>query len=168
MRALTGASAKQATGRTLSASIVVDPAVPMFHSNVPPEIRAPGMNVNSRLSTCTPSVDAPQRAAQARTLATCCVRRPRCSRFWRTLMTLTGSCSNAASATEYRTIVPLPECWLPSIVTIGRNSAGERCPSIAVDVQELFEYEGALEEEPGAFHRLVDVLVGGRAKAVSA
>ena len=132
MRALMGASAKQATGRTLSASIVVDPAVPMFHSNVPPEIRAPGMNVNSRLSTCTPSVDAPQRAAQARTLATCCVRRPRGARFWRTLMTLTCSCSSAASATEYRTIVPLPECWLPSIVSINGSWVGEGAPLSAL------------------------------------
>jgi hypothetical protein len=74
IRALTGASAKHATGSTLSASIVVDPAVPMFQSNVPPETRAPGVKVNSRLSTCTPSVDASQRAAQARTLATCCAR----------------------------------------------------------------------------------------------
>jgi hypothetical protein len=40
MRARTGASAKHASGSTLKASIVVDPAVPMFHSKVPPAIRA--------------------------------------------------------------------------------------------------------------------------------
>ena len=33
------------------ASTVVDPAVPMFHSKVPPEIRSPGVKVNARLST---------------------------------------------------------------------------------------------------------------------
>jgi hypothetical protein len=51
MRARTGASAKHASGSTLTASIVVDPAVPMFHSKVPPAIRAPGVKLNSRLST---------------------------------------------------------------------------------------------------------------------
>ena len=51
MRARIGLSAKHASGSILSASIVVDPAVPMLHSKVPPEIRSPGVKVNSRLST---------------------------------------------------------------------------------------------------------------------
>jgi hypothetical protein len=40
MRARIGLSAKHASGSTLRASMVVDPAVPMFHSKGPPEIRS--------------------------------------------------------------------------------------------------------------------------------
>ena len=77
-------------------------------------------------------------------------------------MILTGSCSSAANATEYRTMVPLPECWLPSIVIIAEVRRGEGGASIALDVQKLLEHVANLDEGFGVFHHLVDVLVRGR------
>jgi hypothetical protein len=95
MRARIGASAKHASRSTLRASIVVDPAVPMFHSSVPPATRAPGVKLNSRLSTWRPSSEPPHRAAQASTLRTCWGRSPGFDRRCRTFVIRTDSCGSA-------------------------------------------------------------------------
>ena len=76
------------------------------------------MKVNSRLPTLAPLRVAPQRSAQARTAARCCGRRPGCGRRARAFTTRRGWPSSAATATAYRTIVPLPDFWAPSIVSI--------------------------------------------------
>jgi len=47
MQAVTGCAAKQASGKTLKASIVAEPAVPMSQAKRPPRMRAPGVKVNS-------------------------------------------------------------------------------------------------------------------------
>jgi hypothetical protein len=68
---VTGLSAKQANGKTLKASIVADPAVPMSQAKEPPLICPLGMNVNSLQPTLTPSVVAPHNSAQASTELRC-------------------------------------------------------------------------------------------------
>lgn len=74
MQAVMGASAKQASGKILSASIVAEPAVPMSQGKEPPLIRALETKVNSHPPMDSPSVFAWHNPAQASMEARYCGR----------------------------------------------------------------------------------------------
>jgi hypothetical protein len=57
----------EVSGRIPSASMVVEPAVPMCQVKRPPRTAPPGWKGKRRATTSTPSSAAPQSAAQART-----------------------------------------------------------------------------------------------------
>jgi len=55
-----------ATGRTVRASMVVEPAVPMSQTYSPPESLLPGRKWSSTLPTAAPSSSPPESSATAR------------------------------------------------------------------------------------------------------
>ena len=110
----TGLSANRQTGKAASISMGMLPAVSISASILPPLI-CWGENQSSLEPKLSPCVFALLSFATARTASRCWCFKPGFGRFCLMLKMCRGSLLMAATATDSRSIVPLPLLRLPSI-----------------------------------------------------